>query len=74
MKIKLTKKWIEYLCSMRESGMGYQIVDATLKDGRVLKKIVVFNAEELELPSEYKDIRIDDIKNIKLSENNKEKY
>lgn len=66
MKIKLSKKWIEYLYSMPESGMGYQIVEVTLKDGRVLKETVVFNAEELSLPPGYKDLKIEDIEDIKL--------
>jgi len=70
MRIKLSKKWIEYLTSTPESGMGYQIVDVTLKGGRVLKKIVVFNAEELNLPPEYKDVTIDDVEDIELSKNN----
>ena len=64
MRSKLSKRWVEYLCSMPESGMGYQVVDITLKDGRVLKEIVVFNAEELRLPAEYKDLRIEDIEEL----------
>ena len=66
MRIKLSNKWVEYLCSMPESGMGYQLVDVTLKDGRVFKEILVFNAEELQLPPEYKDLKIEDIEDIKL--------
>lgn len=65
MRIKLNKDWIEYFCSLPESGMGYQIVDITLKDGRVLKNIVVFNAEELELPLE-KELDVEDIKEVQL--------
>jgi len=66
MGIKLTEKWVEYLCSMPESGMGYQIIDVKLKDGRVLKDISVLNAQELELPPEYKDLKIEDIEDVKL--------
>lgn len=66
MRAKLSKKWVEYLASMPESGMGYQIVDIMLKDGRVLKEIAVFNAEELGLPPEYKDFRTEDIQDVKL--------
>ena len=64
MRIKLNKKWIEYLLSIPESGMGYQIVDIILKNGQVLNQVNVFNAEELELPNEYKDLQVEDIKNI----------
>ena len=70
MRIKLSKKWIDYLCSLPESGMGYQVVDITPKDGRVLKGAIVFNAEELGLPPEYKDLKIEDIDGVKLSKNN----
>lgn len=66
MKIKLNKKWVECLLSMPESGMGYQTVDITLKDGRVIKGVNVFNAEDLELPNEYKSIKIEKIQNINL--------
>jgi hypothetical protein len=66
MRIKLSENWVEYLCSMPESGMGYQVVDVMLKDGRVLREIVVFNAEELGLPPEYKDLKIEDIEDVKF--------
>lgn len=61
MKIKLSKKWVERLLSMPETGMGYQTVDITLKDGRVIKRVNIFNAEDLELPDEYKSIKIENI-------------
>lgn len=66
MKIKLSKKWVERLLSVPETGMGYQTIDVTLKDGRVIKGVNVFNAEDLELPDEYKSIKIEKIQNIKL--------
>jgi len=47
--------------------MGYQIVDITLKDGKVLEKVIVFNAEELGLPPEYKELKMEEIENIRLS-------
>ena len=70
MGIKLKKKWVEYLASVPESGMGYQIVDVTLKDGRVLKNTVVFNAEDLKLLPEYRGVELEDVKEIKLSDGN----
>lgn len=68
MGIKLSKKWVEYLASVPESGMGYQIVDVMLKDGRVLKNTVVFNAEDLKLPPEYRGVELQDVEEIKLSD------
>lgn len=66
MKIKLNKKWVKCLLSMSESGMGYQTIDITLKNGRVIKGVNVFNAEDLELPDEYKPINVEEIQYIKL--------
>lgn len=65
--MKLSKKWTKHLRSMPESGMGYQLVDVVLKGGRVLKEVYVYNAEELILPVECKDLKIKDIADIKLS-------
>lgn len=46
-RIKLKEEHIEYLLELPESGMGYQIVDLTLKDGHQLKKRVVLNSQFL---------------------------
>lgn len=53
MRVKLDKKWSDYLVSKPESGMGYQRVDVRLQDGRVIENLTVFNAEDLELPDEF---------------------
>ena len=62
MRIKLEQRWIKCLLRLPESGMGYQRVDLCLTDGRELKDVLVFNAEELEISenlatSQIKDIR-----------------
>lgn len=55
--IKLTDKQIEFLSSLPEQGMGYQVVDITLKSGRVLKERVVLNSTFLKLlPNEKIDV------------------
>ena len=64
MKIKLSKKWIQYFLSMPETGMGYQKIDIILKDGRIIKGVNVFNVEDLELPDEFKSIKGEQIQNI----------
>jgi len=46
--------------------MGYQVVDVFLKDGRVLKNVIVTNAEQLMVPPGYKDLRPDDILRIEV--------
>ena len=68
MSFKLREnKWKKLLCSLPESGMGYQIVDITLKSGKVVKRIKVFNAEIVKIPPSVKTFSEDDIINIKLS-------
>ena len=41
--------------------MGYQRVDLRLADGRELKNVLAFNAEEVELPDECADAQIEDV-------------
>jgi hypothetical protein len=47
MRIKLDRLWTERLLELPESGMGYQRVDVRFADGRELKDLFVFNAEDL---------------------------
>ena len=61
MRIKLEQRWIKRLLQLPESGMGYQRVDLRLADGRELKDLPVFNAEEIELPEEFVGVRIKDL-------------
>jgi hypothetical protein len=39
--IALSKKWSQYLVSLPETGMGYQVVTITLNDGRVFNQVVI---------------------------------
>lgn len=66
--LKLKKQHIDYLSKMSENGMGYQLVDIILKDGRELKKRIVFNSTYLKLIDNEK-IMNSDIKTIKIVEN-----
>lgn len=61
---KLGKTWQEKLSNLPESGMGYQIVDITLKDGRVLGKVPVLNGEYCQTDVVFSS---DDVKNVRLS-------
>ena len=49
------------LLQLPESGMGYQRVDLRLADGRELKNVLAFNAQEVELPDECADAKIEDV-------------
>lgn len=62
MKIKLERRFVERLANLPESGMGYQRVDLRLADGRELKDVVVFNAEEAEVPDEFAHAKITDVR------------
>ena len=62
MRIKLEQCWIKRLLKLPESGMGYQRVDLSLADGRELKDVPVFNAEEVELPDEFTGVSIKDVR------------
>ncbi len=62
MRVKLPKKWIDYLVSKPESGMGYQRVDVRLQNGRLLENVMVFNAEDMELPEEFARFQITDLR------------
>jgi hypothetical protein len=61
--MKLSERWTKELTAQPETGMGYQVVSITLKDGRILDDIVITNSERLE-PEEW--FLEEDIINIKL--------
>jgi hypothetical protein len=62
MRITLEQRWIERLLVLPESGMGYQRVDVRLADGRELQDVVVFNAQEIEVPDEFAKAEIEDVR------------
>jgi hypothetical protein len=63
MRCKLDRRWIDHLLGLPESGMGYQRVDVRLHDGRELRNLLVFNAEEIETPE---PLSVEDIADIHL--------
>ena len=62
MRIRLEPRWTKRLLELLESGTGYQRVDIRLVDGRELKDVVVFNAEEIEVPDEFARAQIKDVR------------
>jgi hypothetical protein len=62
MQIKLNDFWSQRLVQMPETGMGYQKVDVSLKDGRTLKGLLVFNAEDCQTEEEFTVTEIVDIR------------
>jgi hypothetical protein len=61
MRVTLDKKWSDRLVKLPEAGMGYQRVDIRFAGDRTVRDVMVFNAEEAELPEEYARLAIKDI-------------
>ena len=62
MRVKLAERLVKKLLALPESGMGYQRVDVRLSDGRELRDVLVFNAEEVELPDSVARVVVEDLK------------
>jgi hypothetical protein len=62
MRIKLERRFVEQLAELPESGMGYQRVDLRLVDGRQLTGVLVFNAEEADVPDEFATAKIAEVR------------
>lgn len=65
-KIRLLDNQSQALVLLPEQGMGYQIVDIELKDGRQLKKIIVIDSTYLMLEEESELLDPNDISLIKI--------
>ena len=48
MRLHLNERWVDHLRGLPETGMGYQIVDVVLNDGKRFQDITVYNSEEME--------------------------
>jgi hypothetical protein len=64
-KLKLEEKFIDLLSSLPEQGMGYQIVDITLKSGVILKKRIVLNSTFLKI-DDSESLENEDIEKIEI--------
>jgi hypothetical protein len=62
MRINIGKTWQRKLAQLPESAMGSQHVDITLKGGRVLQNVPVFNGEDCEASEAFDPNEIIDIK------------
>lgn len=62
MRIQLAHRWIEMLRKHPESGMGYQCVDVRFADGRRVENVMVFNAEQLDVPDTFGGAEVVDVK------------
>ena len=69
--IKLSQKFIDALVQEPETGMGYQVADITLKNGRVYKDAIILNSEFISSVRGHDPIPFltTDIKNIDITHN-----
>ena len=68
LEIKLSENWIKKLQELQETGMGYQIVNLTLTNGKVFNNITVLNCSIAILEEK---IDASQIENIELSDKKK---
>jgi len=64
-KLRLKEEHVKYLSELPETGMGYQIVNIILVDGRLLKNRIVLNSEFIVL-EEDESINPSDIQSITM--------
>lgn len=63
--VRLPELWIDRLVNLPESGMGYQKVNIILKRGKVLKDVIVLNAEECQAPEFFEPSDIVDVQLVR---------
>ena len=56
MMVELSKKWLDYLKSQQETGMGYYVVSVQLLDGRVYDQAVVVDSGHITQIKDHTDI------------------
>ncbi len=54
--LQLSDKFIKALIAQPETGMGFQIADVTLNDGRVFNRTSIINCELIAAVHGHKDI------------------
>jgi hypothetical protein len=67
MRLRLDARWTEQLNRIPESGMGYQRVSVQSKNGRIIERATVLNAEYLEIADPAQAFEAADIVRIDLA-------
>jgi hypothetical protein len=65
-QVQLSKQHVAQLQKLPEQGMGYQLINVKLKDGRILKEKMVFNSTYLQLDIQDA-VNADDIDTIQVA-------
>ena len=68
MQLQLKSKIVDRLLALPESGMGYQIVDLVLSDGRVIPNVTILNGELATLPDSLRGISSSEIADVRPAE------
>lgn len=63
--VRLTAPWIDRLVHLPETGMGYQRVNIRLKRGKVLRDVMVLNAEECRVEEVFEPSEIEDVELVR---------
>jgi hypothetical protein len=66
MILNLSSHWIQKLVELPETGMGYQRMRVSLRNGRELRNVIVENAQHMSLPDELGKISESDIASINI--------
>jgi predicted RNA-binding protein len=69
-RIELNEVQQELLIKLPETGMGYQLVDITMKDGSIYQNKTIINGQFLEIDLD-ENIRIELIEKIEISNTKK---
>lgn len=69
--MKLSQAWAPRLTSQPETGMGYQVVTVSLKDGRAIKNVVIVEGVITKVPGHPSAPFVEsDIKDIVVTHGN----
>jgi hypothetical protein len=70
-KPRLPEHWSKFLLKQHETGMTYQIVDVTLRDGRIVRDVAIIESEIVGEVRGHTEIPFDpaDIADIKITHN-----
>jgi hypothetical protein len=69
MQIELRKNIVNRLLGLPETGMGYQVVDLVLADGRIVPDVKIFNCEIANLPESFRNVSPSDVTDVRLPPN-----
>ena len=70
-KTRLPEHWSKFLLKQPETGMTYQIVDVTLRDGRIVRDVAIIQSELVGEVRGHAEIPFDpaDIVDIRVTHN-----